>query len=319
MSFMRAAFVATTVLVVTASSSCAECKSLLDCPLGDVCTVDGVCVPEVEPVPIPCGPIDASALLDEQQGFLKNDTQWNCPTPGASGGEGARITGVEGLRTAVTGGIFELDFAWEGEQPGGGLLVYGIEGTGYFAKNLDDDLADPIRAKLFVKPFSAGGTYQFFIGIDDNGGTQDKPLLSSIFRTELKVIAVGSGDIQVNVSWDSVVDLDLHVFSPTEEHVFFGQTSVTSGGNLDLDSNVGCPVDAPQNENIVWPTGSAIEGEYRIFANLFGSDCGVPLTNYRVTVLRALQVVEVVEGTLVTDEVGQNGGTGELVTTVTWP
>lgn len=320
MPSLRLALIATAILVATATPSCGpECTSLLDCAFGDICSATGSCIPEPDLPPIPCSPVDDSALFDPELGFPAGDTKWNCQTPGAAGGEGAHIVGVDGLRVAVTGSFFELEFPWQGEQPTGGVLVYGIEGNGYFARNIIGELSQPIRANLFVRPFAAGGTYPFFIGIDDHGGTQDAPQLSTIFRTDLKVIAVGSGDIQVNVSWDSVVDLDLHVFSPTEEHVFFGESTVESGGTLDLDSNVGCPLDEAQNENIVWPTGAAIDGEYRIQVNLFGSDCDVPLTHYRVTVLRALQVVEVVEGTLTTDEVGQNDGNGELVTTVVWP
>lgn len=311
------------VPVVAGLSSCAECETLLDCPFGEVCTRDGTCVPEPGPRELPpCEVSEDSPLLDNEQGLLEDTTIWQCPLPiSASGGEGPAFTGVTGTRITVSGSLFDLEISHNDlEFPPGSMLVFGLEPNRYFARNLDGPLENPLRAQLFVRPFAPSGDYEFYIGVDPGNGTQDKIRPTSLFRTDLRVIGVGSGDIQVNVSWDTVIDLDLHVFSPSGEHVYFGESEVASGGNLDLDSNIGCGANTDErNENIVWPTGTAIDGEYRINVNLFGSDCGFPVTNYRVVVIRDLQVFEIKEGTLLTSEVGQNGGDGELVTTVSWP
>ena len=57
------------------------------------------------------------------------------------------------------------------------------------------------------------------------------------------LVAVGTGDVQVSVSWDAESDVDLHVIDPTGDEVFYGQQLVTSGGSLDLDSNAACAID----------------------------------------------------------------------------
>lgn len=310
------------VVVVGNASACAECQTLLDCPFNEVCSRDGVCVPEPGPRELPpCEVTEDSPLFDNEQGLLDGDTIWQCPTDiVASGGNGPRFTGVEGTRITVTGSLFDLSFPHEGEFPPGSILVYGVEEKRYFARTLDGPLENPLRAQLFVRPFANGGDYEFFIGVDPGAGTQDAVRPTSLFKTELRVLGVGSGDIQVNLSWDTTADVDLHVFSPAGEHVFYGESEVPSGGNLDLDSNVGCGSSSDErNENVVWPTGSAIPGEYRIHANLFFEDCGFAETNYRVVVIRDLEVVEIVDGTLLASEIDINDGAGELVTTVTWP
>lgn len=307
---------------VASSSSCAECDDLLDCPFGEVCSRDGECIAEPGPRELPpCEVSEDSPLFDNEQGLPDGDTIWQCPQPiQAFGGVGPKFTGVEGTRITVSGSVFELELTHAGDFPPGSILVYGVEDNRYFARSLDGPLENPLRAQLFVRPFADGGTYDFYIGVDSTSGRQDEIRPSSLFHTDLRVISVGSGDIQVNVSWDTIADVDLHVFSPTDEHVFYGDPDVESGGNLDLDSNVGCGGSSDErNENIVWPTGSAINGDYRIQVNLYGEDCGFPTTNYRVVVIRDLQVFEIKEGILLSSEVDQNGGDGELVTTVSWP
>lgn len=320
---MRAVLAACGLPVVVTASSCAECENLLDCPFGEVCSAEGTCVPEPGRRELPPCEVGAeSPLLDNEQGLLDGTTIWQCPLPiSASGGEGPAFTAVSGTRITVSGSLFDLELTHDGlEFPPGSILVFGLEDNRYFARNLDGPLENPLRAQLFVRPFAPSGDYEFYIGIDPGNGTQDAIRPTSLFRTDLRVIGVGSGDIQVNVSWDTVADVDLHVFSPTGEHVYFGDTLADSGGNLDLDSNIGCGASSDErNENIVWPTGTAIDGDYRVQVNLFGSDCGFPVTNYRVVVIRDLEVFEIKEGRLESDEVGQNNGDGELVTTVTWP
>ena len=97
------------------------------------------------------------------------------------------------------------------------------------------------------------------------------------------VVPVGTGDVQVSVSWDVDSDLDLHVVEPGGEVVYYGATQSMSGGTLDLDSNAGCSIDSVRNENVTWPAGDAPSGEYQVVINLY-SACGEGPTSYVVTV-----------------------------------
>ncbi len=101
----------------------------------------------------------------------------------------------------------------------------------------------------------------------------------------LSVINVGTGDVQISVAWTGASDVDLHVFDPSGEEIFYGNKTAASGGTLDLDSNPACEIDNKNNENIVFPTGSAPAGEYRVVVDYY-DDCGVLQSDWVVTVQR---------------------------------
>ena len=116
----------------------------------------------------------------------------------------------------------------------------------------------------------------------------------------MRLFRVGTGDVQVSISWTGASDVDLHVFDPTGEEVYFGNPEAASGGQLDLDSNAGCTIDNTNNENIVWATGTAPAGEYRVVVD-YWSDCGVPRSDYVVTVALAGQAPQIFTGSFVGD------------------
>ena len=66
-------------------------------------------------------------------------------------------------------------------------------------------------------------------------------------------LVLGTGDVQATLSWDHEADMDLHLFDPDGEEIYYGNDTSASGGTLDHDANVGCGLpDAV--ENIFWPT-----------------------------------------------------------------
>jgi hypothetical protein len=121
------------------------------------------------------------------------------------------------------------------------------------------------------------------------------------------IIQVGTGDIQVSLSWDALSDVDLHVIDPDGEEIYWGNRISSSGGILDLDSNPACSIDSVNNENITWPTGSAPLGTYIVLVN-YWSSCDQLLTNYSVTVTLAGMAPQVFTGTFTGP--GNFGGAG---------
>jgi uncharacterized protein YfaP (DUF2135 family) len=107
------------------------------------------------------------------------------------------------------------------------------------------------------------------------------------------VIRVGTGDVQVTLSWDRDSDVDLHVIAPGGDEIYYGRPQSPTGGTLDLDSNAGCEIDGVRNENITWPTGRAPRGQYSVRVD-YWSSCGVNSTHYTVRVNNggSVQVVE---------------------------
>jgi uncharacterized protein YfaP (DUF2135 family) len=121
---------------------------------------------------------------------------------------------------------------------------------------------------------------------------------------------LGTGDVQVTLFWSGASDLDLHVFDPFNEEIYFSQRQSSSGGQLDVDMNVGCGAafDSPV-ENVFWPTGAAPQGSYTVAVNFFEA-CGEGATDFSIRVL--------VDGVVVVEQSGVVTQEGETVTVATF-
>jgi hypothetical protein len=86
---------------------------------------------------------------------------------------------------------------------------------------------------------------------------------------------VGTGDVQFTLTWSSVADLDLAVKEPDGTEIWFGSPGPSAtGGELDVDSNVGCADDGAV-ENVFWPPGEAPSGTYTVLVRGYSVDgCG---------------------------------------------
>jgi hypothetical protein len=115
---------------------------------------------------------------------------------------------------------------------------------------------------------------------------------------------LGTGDVQITLRWDASADLDLHVYDPYQEEIWYNHRTSGSGGNLDVDANAGCNsmMDHPV-ENVFWPYGGAPGGSYSLYVVYF-RDCGAygPVS-YEITIRQNDQVYDVISGTVY--EVGE--------------
>lgn len=108
-----------------------------------------------------------------------------------------------------------------------------------------------------------------------------------------------TGDVQVLLEWETSDDVDLHVFDPAGEEIYFEHTRSASGGELDIDANVGSIMRHPK-ENVYWPHGGAPTGTYKVFVVLYRRRESGPI-RYNVTVINKEQV-EHLSGTLLTEQ-----------------
>ncbi len=154
-----------------------------------------------------------------------------------------------------------------------------------------------------------GYTFNFAVGTGGGAG-------AAVGHT-VEVLSVGTGDIQVSVSWDAASDVDLHVVDPSGEEIYFANRRSASGGELDLDSNAGCGGQDVRNENITWADGTAPRGQYTIRVN-YWSACSVDRTNYVVTVRVRGQATRTFTGTFTGSGSGGGLGSGDVITTFTY-
>lgn len=153
--------------------------------------------------------------------------------------------------------------------------------------------------------------YNFGFAVGTGNGAGDPATVESA------VEVVGTGDVQVSVSWDSRADVDLYLVEPGGNEIYYGNRSSTTGGTLDLDSNAACGGADLRNENITYEDAVPPAGEYTVRVN-YWSNCTVDETNYVVTVRVAGQATRVFTGRYTGNGAGGGRGAGEVVTTFTY-
>jgi Ca-activated chloride channel family protein len=72
-----------------------------------------------------------------------------------------------------------------------------------------------------------------------------------------------SGNIRASLSWKNRNDLDLHIITPSNEHIYYGHKKDSTGGELDVDMNVNGESTEPI-ENIFWQESVPPVGTYRV-------------------------------------------------------
>jgi hypothetical protein len=87
-----------------------------------------------------------------------------------------------------------------------------------------------------------------------------------------RVVAAGGQydqvDVRVTLVWDNTNDLDLHVYTPSGEEIYYGRRGSSCGGVLDVDRNVSGETRTPV-ENVRWASGAAPKGTYRVVVRNF--------------------------------------------------
>jgi hypothetical protein len=93
----------------------------------------------------------------------------------------------------------------------------------------------------------------------------------SPYKQVLVGVTVGTGDLQVTLTWNSTADMDLHVLEPDGTHVYFGRRNGVTA-RLDRDDT-----DGFGPENIFVNRGAAAAGTYQVYIVHFSRN--VPTTS----------------------------------------
>ncbi|MDJ0703154.1 MAG: hypothetical protein QNJ46_07740 [Leptolyngbyaceae cyanobacterium MO_188.B28] len=119
--------------------------------------------------------------------------------------------------------------------------------------------------------------------VDEFGSVWD---LDSLCRPPEDKSVLGTGDVQVTLRWSSEDDLDLEVTDPNGETATFLNPYLSSGGELDADANAVCEDTTNEPvENIYWPFGGGIPGDYVVTVNLFSFCTANSQVEFSLTIL----------------------------------
>lgn len=173
---------------------------------------------------------------------------------------------------------------------------------GYYEVNTEDTRFMTYDFTMVVKQdiqLEEGQTsFQVKIAILDEEG-----LVSQIWTQDIELIAAGTGQLQVSLSFDNEKDVDLHLLEPNGTHIYYGYSQSENGGQLDVDSNAGCSLDGINNENIFYGEESYVEpGTYIVYVDLYQNCDASIATNFVVTVFY--------DGQLIAAQTGHNPVSG---------
>lgn len=190
-------------------------------------------------------------------------------------------------------------------------VLVGVQGKANYYELATSGATSAALVLTLGQEAPAGAFTAVLVGVDASG-QHGAPA-----TVPFSVTQVGTGAIQVSVSWDAESDVDLHVVPPGGDEIYYGN-SVAAGGTLDLDSNAGCDIDSVKNENITWPAGAAPSGEYIVRVDYYDA-CDVSATKYVVTVNVSGRPTQTFSGTFTGTGDWGDVGSGVEITRFTFP
>lgn len=221
------------------------------------------------------------------------------------------ISLVYGSDFVITGGSASVNVDFSGYPFPSEIvgIIIGVDGyAGHYVVPLEGSLGEEelmVLMRVYLEGETPPAKLPLRIGVKDVRGR-----ISAYMTQQLSVQSVGSGDIQVSVSWDTETDVDLHVIEPGGCELYYGHKQCVSGGWLDLDSNPACSIDHIKNENVFWPDGQAPVGTYTVKVDFY-QDCDYQGANYTVT-LHYCGEVETYQGDFAPGT-SDSGGAGDGV------
>ena len=257
-----------------------------------VLSCDRDIVPEVmEPVEVvEIDPSDANALSNAL--IIADSTPINGTLPQSS--DSATAPKIEGNVPEIissNGSTFLLPFRYSAPNDLAGYYVQIRGADSYFDlpyTGLSPDII-PVNAGVRgapAAPSAGAGNTLIAVGLPQNVGVgffetvygvyDDQGQTSNFIDTVIEVVSVGTGILQISLSWNIVKDIDLWVTDPSGFRIYYrAKKSPATNGELDRDD-----VDSFGPENIFWKQG-APDGPYKVEVNYYA---GSGAADYIVTI-----------------------------------
>lgn len=197
-----------------------------------------------------------------------------------------------GGQTVIPGGTKYVTVSYPVEAS---KILIGVEGKEGHYEVATDQRFDKEYVYDFIMVVNQTLTDELFtivVGILDADGE-----VSQYIEFPMVLHVVGTGRLQVSLSFDNDKDIDLHLFEPNGEHIYYNNSWSENGGELDLDSNADCYIDGVNNENITYGEDAYVEpGDYTVYVDMWENCDPSIATNFVLTVIYEGEILETIEG-----------------------
>lgn len=165
------------------------------------------------------------------------------------------------LITSSNGSTAPLEFSYD--QVDGNLAgcYVQIPGTNNYVTvpyNSNSGTSGSLAVPVGIPANILEGSFDLNFCVYDNSGQ-----VSNVVSTQVNVLRLGTGSLQISLSWNTETDQDLFVNDPEGTAIYYSNRFSPSGGQLDRDDT-----DGFGPENIFW-LDDAPDGEYQVFVNDF--------------------------------------------------
>ena len=136
--------------------------------------------------------------------------------------------------------------------------------------------------------------------------TQNETEITTIQNTAKIPTKGGRGSLKINLKWNTIDDLDLHVIDPDGIEIYYKLKEHRCNGvlgQLDVDANASAPYTKYPQENIFWEYGKqAPIGHYKVFVELYSKRDIADDINFTVTIYPEKGESKVFTGTAKVDK-----------------
>jgi hypothetical protein len=213
--------------------------------------------------PVQIGQFEADNRLDEVLSHV-----WLEEGGGGTGQESYQLLAYYYARHCL------LD-SWEKRQKKGFFFMSGDEGfypqvsKGEVARVFGDKLSEDIASQQIFRELQEK-FHTFLIyprsSWQERQADIDEEIRQRVLRAGGRVEGV---DVRFSLVWHNRNDLDLHVITPSNFEIYYGNKKSPCGGELDVDMNIHGETTKPV-ENVRWVKNKAPKGTYRVFVQNYG-------------------------------------------------
>jgi len=210
-------------------------------------------------VEITIDPADANALTSVLIMPEGTQTANGTPPPNTGSIEAPQVFGFTNTLTSSNGSTVPLNFGYSNVNGNLGGCYVQVEGSDtYFSipYNSNSSNAGNLSVPIGIPVNVLEGFFNVYFCVYDDNGNVSNPV-----STQVNVLRLGTGALQISLSWDTPTDQDLHVIDPEGYEIYYSSAYSPSGGVLDRDDTNGY---GP--ENIYW-LSDAPDGDYEVFVN----------------------------------------------------